>query len=100
MSDILDVLGIEDSEFEWRDLALCPGMDPNDFYEKYEVDVTHAKTIDQLCLSCPMRKECLLEGVQNKEWGVWGGWFLSNGRIDEAKNMHKDEATAKALRSF
>jgi hypothetical protein len=100
MSDILDVLGIEDSEFHWRYLALCQGMNSNDFHDRYEADPEHAKAIDDLCLSCPVRKECLLEGVQNNEWGVWGGWFLVNGKIDETKNQHKTQAVADALRSF
>ena len=32
-----------------------------------------------------------LPGESNKEWGVWGGIYLKDGKIDKEFNAHKDK---------
>lgn len=88
-SSVLDALGIEPEDLEWQDLAVCHGLDVKRFYERYEQSVRTAKLTDQICLSCPVRKQCLSAGVENSEYGVWGGIYLTAGRPDENKNSHK-----------
>lgn len=98
MSDILNNLGVDPDDFDWHSLAVCRGMDVNLFYEKYENDVEVAKNIDEACLSCPVSKFCYKNGVDNNEYGVWGGVYLNSGSIDKARNAHKTQETWKRLK--
>ena len=74
-------------------------MDTNLFYDKYEADTNIAKNIDEACLSCPVVKMCHDSGVENSEYGVWGGVYLNSGEIDKSKNLHKTAEIWKRLRS-
>lgn len=94
----LDELGIDPDDLEWEDLAVCHGLDLNRFYDDYESSPREAILTDQICLSCPVRKECLAAGVENGGWGVWGGVYLVSGRVDEAKNAHKTRDIWKQIR--
>lgn len=85
----LTILGIDLDDLEWQDLSLCPGMDTNLFYDGYESDENVAKMVDELCLSCPVMKQCLERGIENNEWGVWGGIYLTSGKQDINRNSHK-----------
>jgi hypothetical protein len=98
MSNILNDLGIDKQEFEWFDLAICRGMDTNLFFEKYETDVNIAKNIDEACLSCPVSKMCYDSGVENNEYGVWGGVYLNAGSVDNSKNTHKTPEIWKRIK--
>ena len=99
MSNILNDLGIDQEDFGWWHLSVCRGMDTNLFYDKYELDVNIAKNIDEACLSCPVMKMCYEAGVENSEYGVWGGVYLNFGSIDKSKNLHKTQEVWKKLRS-
>lgn len=88
---ILDDLGLDPDNFEWWDLSSCQNMELKDFYERYEEDEVHAKNLDQVCFHCPVQRECLREGIENKEWGVWGGLYLVNGVVDKNRNAHKSD---------
>ena len=98
MSSVLEILGIDPEELEWYNLAMCKGLDREDFYDNYESNETVAKITDQVCLSCPVLKECLTRGIENGEHGVWGGIFLTNGRPDMARNAHKTEEVWEELK--
>lgn len=90
MSDALQsLLGIDLDELEWQDLALCAGMEINMFYDDYESDQNVARVTDEACLSCPVMAQCLQEGLSNGEWGVWGGTYLTSGKVDQSRNLHK-----------
>ena len=92
MSDVQEVLGIDLEHLEWQDLALCDGtMETNMFYDFYESDEQVAKVVDEVCLSCPVMAQCLSRGMENNEWGVWGGVYLVSGRPDANKNSHKTD---------
>jgi hypothetical protein len=99
MSNILNDLGVDTEDFDWWHLAVCRGMDTNLFYDKYEMDVNIAKSIDDACMSCPVMKMCYQSGVDNSEYGVWGGVYMSSGEIDKSKNLHKTPEVWKKLRS-
>lgn len=99
MSNILNDLGIDEDDFAWWHLALCAGMDTNFFYEKYESDEKIANNIDQACLNCPVSKICYSTGVENNEYGVWGGVYLNAGSVDKSKNLHKTAETWKKLKA-
>ncbi len=89
MLDVLQEIGIDIDDLEVHDLALCKGMDLNMFYDSYEFDRQVAANTDQVCLSCPIMAQCLAEGMENNLWGVWGGIYLTNGKVDKKKNAHK-----------
>jgi hypothetical protein len=99
MSDILGNLGIDLDDLDWYHLGLCRGMDTNLFYDKYEADSNIAKNIDEACLSCPVISMCFQAGVNQNEYGVWGGVYLSSGSIDKSKNIHKTPETWKRLKA-
>lgn len=90
-SVVFDILGLDAEDLDWTDLAICVGQDVKRFYEGYETNPRTAKLTDQMCLSCPVRKECLEAGVENSEWGVWGGIYLENGKPNDSKNAHKTQ---------
>lgn len=98
MSTILYKLGLDPDDFNWWNLAACNGMDTNLFYDKYEADTNIAKSIDQCCLACPVAKHCYASGVENSEYGVWGGVYLNSGSIDNARNIHKTDSVWKQIR--
>lgn len=97
-SDLISVLGLDPIDLRWHDLAMCKDMDREDFYDNYEVNPNVAKTTDAVCLSCPVLKECLQAGLDNGEWGVWGGFYLTSGKVDPNRNAHKTKDTLKRLR--
>lgn len=99
MSSILNDLGVDQEDFEWYHLAICRGMDTNLFYEKYESDINIAKSIDQACLSCPVISICYQSGIDNNEYGIWGGVYLNSGSIDKARNIHKTPEIWKLLKN-
>lgn len=78
---------------EWKDEAACQGYDTNLFFEKYEDDVTLRPAIESVCASCPVAKECFAVGVSQKEWGVWGGIYLENGKISREFNRHRTKSS-------
>lgn len=91
MSEILDSLKIDKDDIEWQDLAACSGINTNLFFDDYENDQMLAKSIDEMCMICPVAKDCLLAGVEGNEYGVWGGAYLSLGKIDKVRNSHKTQ---------
>lgn len=92
ISSVYAVLGLDPEEITWQDLALCSDMKTELFYDEYEADKQLAMTIDECCLSCPVMAQCLSFGMDNSEWGVWGGVFLVSGTPDKNRNSHKTEA--------
>ena len=55
---------------DWRVGATCRDEDPEQLFVR-GAEQRKAKII---CLSCPVRTECLSEALDNRiEFGVWGG---------------------------
>lgn len=56
---------------EWTAHAACATMDPELFASVRPEDESRAK---QICMTCPVRTECLADALDNKEaHGIWGG---------------------------
>lgn len=89
----------QDGELDWGDLAICQGMTTNYFFDYYENDSVFATIMDDICLSCPVRKMCLREGVENNEYGLWGGVYLNNGKTDDSRNNHKAQEVWDEIRA-
>jgi hypothetical protein len=34
-------------------------------------------------------KQCFAVGISQKEWGVWGGVYMENGKISREFNRHR-----------
>lgn len=74
---------------EWKDAASCKDYDVNLFFDTYEEDLTLRPAIDSLCSRCPIARKCFAVGVSQKEYGIWGGVYLENGKISREFNNHK-----------
>jgi hypothetical protein len=77
--------------YSFEQKPLCLNMDTNMFFDRYEEDQEHARRMDILCTKCPAQRQCLAYGVSNKEWGVWGGVYLEDGKISKEFNQHKKQ---------
>lgn len=77
------------AEFHWQDLAACIGMAQprvngkvvDYFFDTYEEQPESRDATVALCRSCPVRENCLIEGLEKKVTGVWGGEYLEDGTI-------------------
>jgi len=78
------------SDYRWQDDAACEGLDTNLFFDHYEHDPKLRPIVDALCLDCPVRESCRTAGIKGQEWGVWGGFYLEDGRIHRELNAHKN----------
>jgi hypothetical protein len=89
MEDSKQVCELNMKRHMWKDDSACFDYDTNLFFDKYEEDESLRKGIDQLCMSCPVKRTCFANGISGKEWGVWGGVFLEGGEISREFNKHK-----------
>ena len=51
-------IGIDELDLKWYHLAACNNMPINWFYDDYETDKELAKQVDQICMHCPVIKQC------------------------------------------
>jgi hypothetical protein len=101
MSNILKELGIDEDDVKWYHLSACINMPLNWFYDDYENDKILANTVDELCMNCPVAKQCFKEGIDDKEFaGVRGGVYFNIGRIDKQNNSHKTKETWQRLKKI
>lgn len=96
-ANLLEQLGIDPRDFEWQDLAACKEYPVNLFFDEYEKSSVVAENVDQICLNCPVAKECYNRGVETGSAGVWGGFYLVNGLVSKKKNSHKTTTIALGL---
>ncbi|WP_020497233.1 MULTISPECIES: WhiB family transcriptional regulator [Sciscionella] len=55
----------------WRSLASCRDTDPDELFVRGGAEQRKAKMV---CMSCPVRTECLAEALDRRiNFGVWGG---------------------------
>jgi hypothetical protein len=100
---LIEELGLDEKSLTWRHLSLCGGRSRGEgmplkwFFEDYENDPEHAKAMDTICLSCPVMKQCLADGIENGDYGLRGAIFLSNGKKDNQKNSHKTPEVWKRI---
>ena len=74
---------------EWKEDAACLDFDRDLFFDKYEEDLELRPKIDALCSNCPVLRQCCAVGISQKEWGVWGGIYVENGKISREFNRHR-----------
>ena len=100
MPSLFEQIGLDEQDVKWYHLSACKNMPINWFYDNYESDKELAKQVDQICLHCPVIKQCHIEGVEGKEKGVWGGIFMDLGRPDKQNNLHKEPEIVKQLKKL
>ena len=55
---------------DWPAVAACQGSRPDELF----VRGAEQHRVKQVCMTCPVRTECLAEALDDRiEWGVWGG---------------------------
>ena len=74
---------------KWKELAACQGEDTEAFYDIYENNPDVRPAVDKVCMNCPVQKDCFAAGVSGKDYGAWGGVYLSDGEIDATFNNHR-----------
>lgn len=84
---------MSDEEISWVEDASCKDLDTSLFFEQYENDADMARIVDNICIECPVAKECFEYGCSSNSWGLWGGVFLVEGKPDNSRNAHKDKET-------
>ena len=76
---------------DWKEQAQCKDFDTNLFFDKYEEDLELRPAIDEMCSMCPVARTCFAVGVSTKQWGVWGGVYLENGKISREYGKHRNK---------
>lgn len=77
--------------YRWKDQGSCVNYDVNLFFDVYEENENIRPAIDDLCSKCPVAKECFANAISSKEYGVWGGIYLENGKLSREFNRHKNK---------
>lgn len=77
---------------DWKKSASCRNYETNLFFDEYENNQNLRPAIEKICSGCPVAKQCFAVGVSQKEWGVWGGIYLENGKINRDLNKHRTKA--------
>lgn len=75
----------------WKEEASCKDMELDIFFEAYEENEELRPTIENICFSCPVLRQCFAVGISQKEWGVWGGVYLENGKVSREFGRHKSK---------
>ena len=77
---------------DWSAAAACSGSDPDELFVTGAAQ-NRAKAV---CLTCPVRGECLADALDNRvEFGVWGGMTERERRA--LLRRRPDVASWKAL---
>lgn len=63
------------STYDWMESALCASVGFGElFYPEPGAAATIEKWAIDLCMRCPVRKECLSDALEREEmYGIWGG---------------------------
>jgi hypothetical protein len=86
---------------DWQKNAKCSNWNTELFFDKYEEDEELRPEIEEFCSTCPVMRECFAAGLGGKNWGVWGGVYLENGKISREFNKHRTkEDWAKTWQSL
>lgn len=95
--NLFEAMGIDSENFTWEELASCRNMEVNWFYDDYENDPVIAVNAEKLCYNCPVIRACAEKGMDDKEEGLWGGIYWSNGKVDKIRNRHKTPEQWEAI---
>lgn len=104
MQQLLQSLGINLETASWQDLATCKDIDRNlitadndIFYDSYEKNPQQAIQTDEICLNCPVTKECFFFGQDHELTGTFGGFYMEKGTAKPERNRHKTDKIAQEL---
>lgn len=81
--NLIEEFGLDRNEFEWKDLGMCHNLPTDLFYDHSDDNPEIAKNAKAICDYCPVKDMCLGKGQEDKEFGIWGGKKLQNGKIIE-----------------
>lgn len=71
----------------WMDDSSC--INKTEPFDNYDYGGLYAQEADNLCITCPVVKECFEAGFKG-EHGQWGGiYWAGNGKPDVRFNEHK-----------
>lgn len=71
LAELEDLFSTPFPDQSWTEFALCAQTDPEAFFPEKGGSTRDAKKV---CLSCPVRSECLEYALMNNErFGIWGG---------------------------
>jgi WhiB family redox-sensing transcriptional regulator len=63
----------------WPTTLACQTEDADLWFAERPEALARAQA---LCMSCPVRRDCLTEAVRRQEpWGVWGGQIFQDGVV-------------------
>lgn len=87
-----------DDEKEWRQHALCRGLDGNIFFPERGHSMLPAYAV---CRGCPVRMECLESAVTSgkDKWGIRGG-FTPEERKKIYKRVREEEVSFEEASEF
>ena len=100
MPNLINELGLDEQDVKWYHFAACKNMPINWFYDDYENDKELAKQVDQICLHCPVFKQCHSDGIEFKEKGVRAAVYMDLGRPDKQHNSHKTPEIWKQIKKL
>lgn len=76
---------------QWRLAAVCAQADPEVFFPEVG---TPGKAAKLVCLSCPVREQCLQWALDHGEWyGIWGGTTAVERRQVKRQRRQKKKHT-------
>lgn len=55
---------------------LCSEIDLNMYFPSYG-KAGDTDTVKELCFTCPVQAECLLWSLHHEDYGIWGGYNMS-----------------------
>lgn len=80
------------SELDWQERATCAETDPEAFFPDKGCSTRDAK---QICMSCPVRAQCLRYALDNDEaFGVFGGMTPHERKRFQAAGLPVEQADA------
>lgn len=86
---------IVQEDLKWMDASNCIGK--TEPFDNYDSGGVYSDEADQLCLTCPVIKECFETGIKG-EYGQWGGiYWAGNGKPDLRSNEHKTPEYIKEI---
>lgn len=75
LSYVPTILGVELHDDKWKDRAACLGRSSSNYdpWSPPDKSFKPPGVATEICNRCPVKRECLIAGLEGREWGVWGG---------------------------
>ncbi len=96
--NILEQLGLQEDRLAWQDLAACRRDDPKYFDKYYQDNPVVRPMVDEICINCPVIKECFTSAARNKESFLWAATWLDNGQPVSEMSDHQTKEFKQRLR--